>query len=90
MPYNVLCLVCTVIAMGIGAVHNLTTSQLVSSSSPKADTNIGKVVAFVISVLKSIRDNLKSRKSKEAQKTQELPENEPVAENETDKKVDAN
>ena len=35
MPYNVLCLVSTVIAMGIGALHNLTTSQLVASKVEK-------------------------------------------------------
>ena len=35
MPYNVLCLVSTVIAMCIGAIHNLTTSQLVDSSVAK-------------------------------------------------------
>ena len=86
MPYNVLCLVCTVIAMGIGAVHNLTTSQLVSTSSPKADTNIGKVVAFVISILKSIRDKLKSRKSKEPAKPEEVP----VEEKEPEKAGDVN
>ena len=47
MPYNVLCLVCTVLAMGIGTILNLTTDQLVDADAAKPDTNLGKVVYFV-------------------------------------------
>ena len=82
MPYNVLCLVCTVVAMGIGAIHNLTTSQLVSAKNPKSrwkfflninilsclliytskwffivnqpETNIEKLLAFILSVLAKV------------------------------------
>ena len=47
MPYNVLCLVCTVLAMGIGTILNLTTDQLVDADAAKPDTNLGKVIYFV-------------------------------------------
>ena len=49
MPYNVLCLVSTVIAMGIGAVHNLTTSQLVPSDSKQENGDKNRInLLFVI------------------------------------------
>ena len=47
MPYNVLCLVSTVIAMCIGAIHNLTTSQLVDSSVAKVSPSVRPSVLVV-------------------------------------------
>lgn len=41
--------------MGIGAVHNLTTSQLVSSSTPKPDTNLGKLINVILTILKKLK-----------------------------------
>jgi len=86
MPYNVLCLVCTVIAMGIGGVHNLTTSQLVSSSIPKAETNLGKIISFILNILKIIKEKIVGKKGPEvtgdgdASKPDENPEPEIIPE----------
>ena len=37
MPYNVICLTCTVIAIAFGSVHNLTTRQFTAVNSKKAN-----------------------------------------------------
>ena len=41
MPYNVICFVCTVIAIGFGSIFNLTTRSLV----PETDANSRGVLA---------------------------------------------
>jgi len=70
MPYNVLCLVCTVLAMGIGTIHNLTTDQLVDADVAKPDTNLGKIVYFVKNnVLMPVITRIKSKLSKSQEPT---------------------
>ena len=46
MPYNVLCLVCTVVAIGFGSIFNLTTRQLVPdiAAQKKGYVIFGKTV----------------------------------------------
>eukprot|EP00731_Ephydatia_muelleri_P022483 Em0015g66a len=46
MPYNVLCFVCTVVAIGFGSIFNLTTRQLVPdiAANKKAWTVFGRTV----------------------------------------------
>lgn len=49
MPYNVICFVCTVIAIGFGSIFNLTTRRLVPAS--KDDKGILSQVAWCIKSL---------------------------------------
>ncbi|XP_013389668.1 GPI transamidase component PIG-T [Lingula anatina] len=51
MPYNVICLACTVVAIGFGSVHNLTTRQFIEVDPTK---NKG--------FLSNIKDKLKRKK----------------------------
>lgn len=46
MPYNVLCFVCTVVAIGFGSIFNLTTRQLVPDipGNKKAWTVFGRSI----------------------------------------------
>lgn len=92
MPYNVLCLVSTVIAMCIGAIHNLTTSQLVDSSVAKPDTNLGKALAFIKSILIAIKTKLTKPKSDEPEVQPEVqsklqPEVQPEVEDEANNDI---
>ncbi|CAG5099025.1 Oidioi.mRNA.OKI2018_I69.XSR.g16183.t1.cds [Oikopleura dioica] len=77
MPYNVLCLACTVVAMAIGSVHNLTTSTVVPASSEAPQTNLGKIIHFVKGLLKKIlrkssKDVTKSEKIEEVAESEEI------------------
>lgn len=50
MPYNVICFVCTVIAIGFGSIFNLTTRRLVPAS--KDDKGLlGKLIGRVRSLV---------------------------------------
>lgn len=49
MPYNVICFVCTVIAIGFGSIFNLTTRRLVPA--PKGDKGILSQVVWRIKSL---------------------------------------
>ena len=42
MPYNVICFVCTIIAIAFGAIHNLTTKRFVAESRDKL-TKLGEL-----------------------------------------------
>ena len=39
MPYNVICLACTVVAIAFGSLHNLTTRRFVAQDPDKAKKN---------------------------------------------------
>jgi len=92
MPYNVLCLVSTVIAMCIGAIHNLTTSQLVDSSVAKPDTNLGKALQFIKSILIAIKTKFTKPKVDEPEVQPEIqpkvqPEVQPEVEDDANEAI---
>lgn len=74
MPYNVLCLACTVVAMAIGSIHNLTTSTLMPASSEAPQTNLGKVIYFLKGSLQKIIRKLKPNKPEEPILEEKSPE----------------
>nr|XP_039251804.1 GPI transamidase component PIG-T-like isoform X2 [Styela clava] len=49
MPYNVICLACTVLAIAFGSLHNLTTRryQAFDSDEPKAESFVNKLMSFL-------------------------------------------
>lgn len=47
MPYNVICLACTVVAIAFGSVHNLTTRQFEAVDPEKNIGLLGKVKNFL-------------------------------------------
>ena len=53
MPYNVICLTCTVIAIAFGSIHNLTTKRFVvmDSSKPRALAKLRLAVSKLFSFL---------------------------------------
>jgi phosphatidylinositol glycan class T len=46
MPYNVICLACTVVAIAFGSLHNLTTRNFTASDPSKRKGLVAKVKAF--------------------------------------------
>ncbi|XP_014667346.1 PREDICTED: GPI transamidase component PIG-T-like [Priapulus caudatus] len=46
MPYNVICLVCTVVAIAFGSIHNLTTRRFIVEEAHKKGGIIGKIKNF--------------------------------------------
>ena len=52
MPYNVICLACTVVAIAFGSFHNLSSRRFEAVDSTKSTGPIGKIKA-ALSKLKS-------------------------------------
>lgn len=52
MPYNVICFVCTVVAIGFGSIFNLTTRKLV----PDTEENRSGIFARLKGLLKSKKE----------------------------------
>lgn len=46
MPYNVICLACTVVAIAFGSLHNLTTREFAATDPSKRKGLVAKVKAF--------------------------------------------
>ena len=61
MPYNVICLACTVIAIAFGSLHNLTTRRFVLMDSKKNKGLLGKIKAFFS------RSKAETKENKEAE-----------------------
>ena len=47
MPYNVICLACTVVALAFGPLHNITTKNLTIEEGGEEKGFVGKLVAKV-------------------------------------------
>ena len=63
MPYNVICLTCTVVALAFGPLHNITTKSLVIvHSEPSAD---GKEKKNLIKKIKSFFSKSKKTNGEE-------------------------
>ncbi len=61
MPYNVICLACTVNALAFGPLHNITTKGLVIKREPEKPGIVGQVLGKV-KVLKSLLGRNKTDK----------------------------
>lgn len=46
MPYNVICLACTVVAIAFGSLHNLTTRDFTASDPSKRKGLVAKLKSF--------------------------------------------
>ena len=55
MPYNVICLACTVVAIAFGSIHNLTTRRF----APYDETAKASLVKKLQNVFKHIRGSCK-------------------------------
>lgn len=47
MPYNVICFVCTVIAIGFGSIFNLTTRRLQPATPEDSKGLLGKILSRI-------------------------------------------
>ena len=47
MPYNVICLACTVVALAFGPLHNITTKNLTIEEGEMEKGFLGKLIAKV-------------------------------------------
>jgi phosphatidylinositol glycan class T len=70
MPYNVICLACTVVALAFGPLHNITTKQLVEVAGEEEKGVVGKTVDKV----KALFGFGKKNKEKEEKKEEEEKE----------------
>lgn len=68
MPYNVICLTCTVIALAFGPIHSVTTKILTIDNESEEDKGLLK------KILGRIRDKIKRKKSGSV--TEEKPKKE--------------
>lgn len=60
MPYNVICLACTVVAIAFGSLHNLTTRQFKVVESTKVKGFVQKVKDLFKFKKKDIANNIKT------------------------------
>ncbi|KAL5276747.1 PIGT family protein [Megaselia abdita] len=70
MPYNVICLTCTVIALAFGPIHSVTTKILT------VDTDGDENKGFIKKVIGKIRDKIKGKKSAPKESVEEKPKSE--------------
>ena len=64
MPYNVICLACTVVALAFGPLHNITTKELVIESEKK-ETFVSKVLGKIMFWKKKKDEGQAAEESKE-------------------------
>lgn len=70
MPYNVICLACTVVAIAFGSLHNLTTRRfIIMDPSQKKGGPLQKIKKFFKRDKKSEIDNKPNKDNKIAHKT---------------------
>lgn len=62
MPYNVICFVCTVIAIGFGSIFNLTTRKLVPASKDEKGL-LGKLLSRIWLFFTKLRHRVDGGKS---------------------------
>lgn len=73
MPYNVICLACTVIAIAFGSIHNLTTRRFILYDPIKHKGLLTKVKEKVKSVIMKCR---RGKQQPESQKSNTVASNE--------------
>lgn len=55
MPYNVICLTCTVVALAFGPLHNITTKSLKLTPAPDKNAKLKRVKEFLLRILNKLR-----------------------------------
>ena len=77
MPYNVICLACTVVAIAFGSLHNLTTRSFVAQDPDKKKKNI----------LQKLKDKIFNRNKKNVEElTEEQRQTEEESKSELEEK----
>ena len=73
MPYNVICLACTVVAIAFGSIHNLTTRRFVVQDPSKPTGIKAKIQTFLSKFRKSKKteENVSESKTENDDVTQE-------------------
>merc|ERR1712179_145641 len=73
MPYNVICLACTVAALAFGPIHNITTKTLVLVQPGEEEKGLlGKIFDKTVGRILEKLKALKGKKSVSAQNTQNM------------------
>ena len=82
MPYNVICLACTVVAIAFGSLHNLTTRRFVAQDPDKAKKSpIQKIKDFIF------RSKTKSENVTEQQNETNNDTNREIVDNDNSEKT---
>lgn len=79
MPYNVICLACTVVALAFGPLHNITTKRFDFESRPKLCLLINKIVDRLLlkdvdenkGFLEKLKEKFRKKTDSDAQKSDE-------------------
>ncbi len=79
MPYNVICLACTVVALAFGPLHNITTKSLVVEEGPEKPSLLARVVGKAKRLL---------RRNKEAAEGENNDQAREEASNDSDERKD--
>ena len=74
MPYNVICLACTVVALAFGPLHNITTKNLVVEKGEEQKGFVGRLVDNVKAKLPFLRKKEEAEKSEEEEEEDEESE----------------
>ncbi|XP_015929814.2 GPI transamidase component PIG-T isoform X2 [Parasteatoda tepidariorum] len=70
MPYNVICLTCTVVALAFGPIHNITTKTLQPLDESSENPFLSKLKKQLKLFWESIRDKAKKQPEEDVKKTQ--------------------
>ena len=78
MPYNVICLACTVVALAFGPLHNITTKNLTVEEGPAAKGMVAKMIA-------KVKGLFTRKKAEETTEPEQTENNEEVKDDEAKK-----
>ncbi len=71
MPYNVICLACTVIAVAFGPLHNITTKTLIIETGPERPSIVRRIYWWVKALVISVLVFLRLKKKEEEEEKQD-------------------
>ncbi|KAK8719787.1 hypothetical protein OTU49_013770 [Cherax quadricarinatus] len=84
MPYNVICLACTVVALAFGPIHNITTKKLVLKKIENKESSFSRIVHRVKNIFKRGHKVENDCVEKDATKEQVIVEENPLYEDRED------
>lgn len=73
MPYNVICLACTVVALAFGPIHNITTKKLVLKKIEGSESPLARLMKKVKNVFRRGKKDAAEEPKKEAVVVEENP-----------------
>lgn len=89
MPYNVICLACTVAALAFGPIHNITTRNLVLVPPEEEEKSLlGKLLAPFLGILRSVIGKKKEKKENKEEENKPKEEEDKPKEEEDKLKED--